>query len=196
MSQIRYKPYLIFLGLLALGVLILLLISWGYYPIAIVNGQVITAQQFNQGYQVATNYSDAFSKVYGIDATSSIALDESPSATQLDVLNELIQNSLVHQSLVKDLGGDYDTLVSERVAQYDDNTTLQAASEAIFGLSYNDFKQSFLVPETEREVMSGRLFLQGQNIDDWLTQQEKSAHVVIFSSEFHWDGQEAAMNGS
>ena len=187
MKSPRLRPYIFFIALLAFGLFGAYLVSIGYYPVAFAGGQFITARQFHDTYGAASIYSETYLETYYPTSTPE-DLDDKASLLQAAVLDQLIEEAIVSQELHKEVGSDFDVLVSEKVNKFDSSDNLRSAADQLFGLSYDDFKDRVLVPQAEREVMEGRLFLKGQTFDPWLSSVKKSKRVLIFSSRFGWDG--------
>lgn len=186
--KFRPKPYVLFLTFLGSGIALLFLISAGYYPIAMVERQFVTAREFREGYRFASAYSESFAKTYGAAASSTLRQYEDLDAVQTDVLTQLIENAIIEESLKQEVGEEYDGLISQKVEKYNKDSTLQAAAQSLFGVEYSAFQQAVLLPQARREIMNGRLFLKGEKFDEWMERVKKDANISIFSGKFRWDG--------
>ena len=190
----HYKPYVIFSSFIVLGLLVFFLISGGFYPILSVNGSFVSARTFWKNYQASSVY---YKKV--MDAYSSTVQDKSkiePVNTN-DIkklaLTQIVENILISAEVQKELGGDLDAIVAGRISKIDGDTDLQKAAEGVYGLNFAEFKDEILVPLAKEEILTGRLFLQGKKLGDWLDEAKKSSQVKIYSNQFFWDGKEVQL---
>lgn len=178
----------------ASAILVLLavyLVASDRYPIAMVNGQAIGAKRFRSQYRAAQTYLGNARKAVAGTSTSSNIPD---SELQAVVLDQLIESTLAQQGAEKEVGGDLDYLVENKMANYDSDQKLAAAASGLYGISYADFRKDFLVPQAEADILLGRLYLRGEKLEDWLKNARASARVSIFSSKFRWDGSKVMAN--
>ncbi|MBI3588867.1 MAG: SurA N-terminal domain-containing protein [Candidatus Liptonbacteria bacterium] len=188
----QYKPYVIFSAIILSGFLVFMVISAGLYPIASVNGHLVSARTFWKNYQADAVYYQAFLKSLGPDDLKKTGQNQPPNTLEIKrlVLTKLIEDVLISKEAQNELGNDLDSLVKSRIDKVDQNPDLQKAAEGIYGLALSDFKQEILVPLAKEEILTGRLFLKGQKFEDWLSDTKKTSHVSVFSSQFYWDGKE------
>lgn len=182
----KYKPYIIFLLIVAFIFSVILLISLGYYPIVMVNRHFISKRTFLENYKAASVYYQNFLKTY--QQNPPLEKVASPDDIQRSVLTQLIENSIVEDGARKEVGADLGRLVEEKVSQASKEPGLDKAVRTLYGMNLDDFKKEILAPQAERDILTGRLFLKGGNIDDWFQNSKKSAKVIIFSPQFHWNG--------
>ena len=183
----KYKIIIIAVVLLLAGGA--LFIMFRHYPIASVNGSYINASEFDKNYAAANYYYGNYKKVNGESAAT--VLSQSDIETQ--VLSQMIDAKLIDQAVRKEVGGDLDALLLNKMAEYDKDQNLAKATETVYGMSYSDFKTQALIPQAEKDILSGRLFIKNQNIDDFMKGLEKSAQVSIFSNNLAWDGQKVVV---
>ena len=197
----NYKLYIVFFVIIGLGTAAIYFVSAGYYPIAIVSGDIITANTFMSNYETASAYYMNFLKTYGsINSPQETSTQNvvgsltpqtlTPSQIQKSVLAGLIENILIEKGARKEMGKELDRLVGEKVSQAVEIPEIEKAVRTIYGLSLDDFKRDILVPQAERDILTGSLFLKGQRIEDWLTAEKKSVSVVILSGKFYWNGED------
>lgn len=199
MNPAKYKLYIVFLVIIGLGTAAIYFVSAGYYPVAVVNGNIITANTFINNYDTASVYYGNFLKTYGSANSQQASSTEAevsstppiltPSQIQKSVLAGLIENILIEKGARQEMGKDLDRLVAEKVSQAVEVPEIEKAVRTIYGLSLNDFKKNVLVPQAERDILTGSLFLKGQKIEDWLAAEKKSSRILIFSGKFYWDGE-------
>ena len=187
----KNKLYAVFFSAIALGIAAISFISYGYYPVAIVNGHFITAKLFANDYAIASAYyQNIIVKSYGNSSSTAGVLTS--SEIQQSVLTGLIENVLIEDGARKEMGGDLNRLVNEKVSKATDIDGIDKAVKSVYGMSLDDFKKEILVPQAERDVLTGSLFLKGQKIEDWLSEAKKSSKVMILSGTFYWNGESVA----
>lgn len=177
--------YLTFLAIIFAGLGFYYIVQAGYYPIAIVNGDVILAGEMKEEYSAALYYY-ANSPLTGQrpDVTGGDFQKELRRA----VMQELIEKSLVIKGLTDRAGGEADDLVDRKIQEQNiDAQTLDSAARALYGITAADFMRLALIPRAQREVLESRLFLEDKKLDDWLKESAESAKVFIITPEFYWD---------
>ncbi len=191
MNFIRnHKPYFIFSFIILFGLAIFFVISGGYYPILSVNGRLISARTFWKNYRSDTVYYKNFVQIYQNQFKNADLSSLDINEVKRSVLTNLIENVLVGQEVEKELGNDLDSLVQDRINKINQNEEFKKTAEKVYGLNFDDFKNEVLIPVAKGEILSGRLFLQGKKLDEWLLSAKRASEVKVFSTQFYWDGKE------
>ncbi|GEM_PF-610836 len=186
---VNYKPYIIFVSIMAAGVSAIFLVSQGYYPIALIQNSFVTARTFNEEYHAALLFYQNASKTYGSLLSGSSTLTN--TEIQASVMDKLVEGEIIRDGAEKEVGKDLlDELVEGKINKYADDADLTKAAAVLYGLDGKAFIADVLAPEATREVLDSRLVLKGEKMGDWLLQAKKSARVIIFSPQFSWDGVE------
>ena len=190
------------LNLILLIIFILILVfgiiaNLNYYPVISVNNVPISAKKLNINMRAAIYYFNTYKKLQeerGLNQNASISLKElSQEEIKLFVLNQLIENELIHQEVEKRIGSNLKDLVNEKINNYL-NPELESAALEIYGLNKNDFKNEILIPQAEKDILAGRLFLENKNIADWLKEQKKQAKIIVFDKKIKWNGENLELN--
>lgn len=177
----------VYLGLI---VLVALLAAGVYFyfrfgtPVLFVNGTPVTTTRFLKNANGASLYLATAQKVYMKDESKKA----DPSEVRAQVLTQLIEAELIHDEVEKEVGKEREYLIESKLGPYRDNAELRTAAQKLYGMSFNDFWAEVLVPQAERDILAGRLFLQGKNIDEWLTSSKRDASVHFVSSGYSWNG--------
>ena len=182
----EYKFYAIFAAIVVCGFSFAFIVMAGYYPIAMVNGSTISAKAYNMEYAAANSYYSKVLQKYGAQAFGGKEL--SPADIRSLAMQKLIEDILINGGAATEAGADLSALVQTKLQSSNINGDLMTAAATLYGLSENDFRNLVLIPQAKRDVLSGRLFLKGQKIEDWLASAEKLAKVSIFSNQFKWNG--------
>jgi hypothetical protein len=176
----------------ALGVL-----AFGAYPIATVNGEVIWTSSFRSYLSSAVSYQQASRDTYGATSTSTpllAALEQGETSLGAAALDDLVEQKLVEQGLENLVGDNTPRLVSDKLSSYRDRPELAGASRALFQLDPEAFTGAILAPQAEREVLNGRLYIDSDNVDEWLTHRRREAKVRIWFSPYTWSGEAVQPN--
>lgn len=190
------------LNLILLIIFILILVfgiiaNLNYYPVISVNNVPISAKKLNINMRAAIYYLNTYKKLQeerGFSQNASASLKElSQEEIKLFVLNQLIENELIHQEIEKRIGSNLKDLVNEKINNYL-NPELESAALEIYGLNKNDFKNEILIPQAEKDILAGRLFLENKNIADWLKEQKKQAKIIVFDKKIKWNGENLELN--
>jgi hypothetical protein len=152
--------YLIFLGIIFLGLAGYYVIRLGHYPLAIVNGDIVSASHFNEEFAAAYRYySLSLRGEKNVDLRGREFVREIRRAT----LNDLLEKALISQELESRVGGELSRLVESKLAaQKIDRRSIEESAKVLYGLTLADFTQLVLVPQAEREILEGRLFLENK----------------------------------
>jgi len=189
----QYKPYLIFSGLVIIGLLIFALISQGFYPIATVEGKIITAHSFWQKYQADYAYYQNFTQSLDLNSTENKTTPPSAGDFKKSALTQLIENIIISNGAEEELGDDLPILVENKISKIPTDEKFKQAISGVYGANLSDFVDDFMVPLAKQEILEGRLFLRGEDFDAWFIKAKSEAKVKIFSDEFYWDGQEVQL---
>jgi len=182
------KPIVWLLLLIGAGLAFFFFISVGYYPIALVGGDIVSAREFFEHYESATTYSTNFVSTYG-ETPSTTVSQAATLDVQVSVLEQLIEDVLVEKELRREMGKDeINRLVEAKVSKYDSDPRLQRAAPILFGVGFDALRERVLVPRARRELLTGRLFLRGEDFNTWLSNEKLNRSVLIFSGALEWSG--------
>jgi len=185
----QFKPYLIFSSFIIVGLLIFALISQGFYPIATVGSKIITAHTFWQKYQTDSAYYQNFAKSLESNLSDEKVIPPTADDFKRSALTQLIENIIINEGAKKELGGDLDILVENKLKKIPADEKFKNSVQAAYGANFSDFINDFMIPLAKQEILSGRLFLKGEDFDEWLIKAKSETKVKIFSSDFLWDGE-------
>jgi hypothetical protein len=113
-------------------------------------------------------------------------------ALQRAALGELIDRVLIRNGARKEIGNDLPLLVSDRLASEADVESLMKESETLYGLSPDELMSEVLVPQATQDLLSGRLYLKQEKLEDWILEARKKASVILFLGNMKWDGEQVA----
>ena len=183
----QHKLHLVFVAMIVSGLTLAILALAGFYPIALVNGGFVTARSLSVEYKATDSYYRHVLEKYGAKAFGDVEL--TPLDIEASSMQTIIENMLIQDGAKHEAGSDLGALVQNKLSQLNKDSELQKAAFNLYGFNKSDFWNFILIPQAERDVLAGRLFLRGQKIEDWLVEAKKSAKVVIFSGQFRWNGE-------
>ena len=182
----------LFVGLIALGVSVYYAIALGFYPIAIVNGSMVSVARFEETEGFVKSYYEKAEATYRLGAESQNLPhhEEILSAT----LDKLISYELLYAEAKTKVGRDLSAVVDQKLASIKmDSSTLEKAVDTIYGLTIDRFKEAVLVPQAWEEIVRGRLFAEKTDFDEWHRNARKTAKVIILHPTLVWDGEKVVV---
>lgn len=191
----KYKRLLFLLIPLVLIIGGLYFILSDSYPVVLVNNQIIKAQDFEKDYNAALRYYQSAFKIYAEDAAKLDSQEVRQEFRRL-TLDKLIETRLIRKNLEGSIApADLQDMIDKKIEEaIKESPNLQKGVNLVYGLSLDDFKKRILTPQAEREILEGRLFLDGKNIDDWLRDVKSEARVIMLIPGFKWNGEEVIIN--
>lgn len=178
--------FVTFLTLIFMGLLGYYILHSGYYPIAIVNGELIGAYRLNKESSARYTYYTRTAAISGIDVreNNSFIVELRQS-----VLSGLIDETIINQELRKLFNSDIQAVAERRVGEHEAEIgELDTVASVLYGLSLEDFKKIVLVPQAKKDLLREKLAERGNDADKWIIDAKKSARVRIFSTRFSWNG--------
>lgn len=179
------KYFTTFLAILFVGLGAYYVVHFGYYPVAVVDRSLVTANRFETEYAVAYHY-------YLRALANSEDTDPRGRDFKIElrraVLEDLIDQVLISRDLIVRVGKELPEIVENKIvaAQKADLKTIEETAKLLYGLSLADFKALVLEPQAKKEILQGRLFLEKKEYDSWLREAKKNAKVFIITPEFYW----------
>lgn len=178
------KRYWIFLSIVCVTIAVAYVVREGYYPIAMVGNTLLSARDFSKQFEAATTYYRKAQTAYGASSTSPVSnLEES-------VFESLIEDALIHTEVEKEIGKEAPRMAADRADTLLRDTDLLAAAEAVYGLDKEEFRKMVLMPQAEREMLTGKLFLHGMGLADWLAAAKQKERILLLVPGFRWAGGE------
>ena len=167
----------------AVGILILLsfiLLGLGLYPVVLVSKSIITSRQFNKVIASSLFY---YQKTFSVYATSA-PINESGFQKEIKraVLDKLIEDKIIDEILIKKLGKkELKRLVDEKLIKLAINNEVAKASQVLYNLSLEDFRNLVLIPQAKTETAKE----QGIKLEEI----RKSYQPIILIPEFYWQNE-------
>ena len=177
-----------FVILISAGLIFSISLRAGIFPVAFVGATPIMSKALNEIYSAAMRYYGNLAQIYG-EGEEELNAPEIKTEIRRATLNKLIDEIIVKSELEKRLGNDLKSVVQSKLGKVSkNNEELRNATRILYGLDFEEFEKFFLVPQSEYEILEGRLIMENVEIESWLTQARQTANVIILSPEFVWTG--------
>lgn len=180
------KLYILFFLLLIFAFGLLFVFRQGWYPVALVNNQLLWGWAYEETYATIEKYYTKEASTYNLPEFKGQNSDQFRSDLKLATLNTIIDNMLITDGLYAMKGDDEKQLVNEKLSVYLDDEKIASAASALFNLSVSDFLDTILAPQARREIITETLLKEGKQFDEWLSRQRSDASVTFFISEYVW----------
>ncbi|MBI3045928.1 MAG: hypothetical protein HYY86_00065 [Candidatus Harrisonbacteria bacterium] len=159
----------------------------GWYPIALVNFDILTKKSVEKDSAAAFRYFQNALLASGSDPRQ-LEKPESRKEIRRAVLDKLIVDSLIYQELQSKFPNEFRDIAEKNINQFvQNNNNVEQGAKLLYGLEWPDFKERILLPQAYREILEGRMFLNNENFSDWLVQKRGLARVIIFTPDLQWE---------
>lgn len=189
----KSKINIVLIIFLFLFLILFIFIKLNYYPVLMIDNNLILNKKIILNTKAVLTFYNNYKKFEESQNFKNEIKNINYEDAELIVINELIDRVFIRQELKKRLGKDLSILVNDKINLYL-NSQLEDIGRFIYNLNKDDFINEILIPQAERDILAGRLFLENKNIDDWLKEARKNSKVVIFDFNFKWDGEKVVLN--
>ena len=173
-----------------LGLSAAYLIRLGFYPIAVVDGQMISARIFEEAAGSARHYFNQVANTY-LKPEDRDRIPEIGEEIRRATLDKLIENILVYKALADASDIDVNTVVEDRLNSLKTQTPdFEKAVSALYGLTALRFQDLFLVPQARQEILEERVKNEAADWSDWIKAVRKKSKVYVFARGLYWNGSE------
>lgn len=183
----KYKKYLLCFLIILAGVgAYFYLRNSSVLPAALVNWDFISQKDVNDYYSLGLNYYSKALFTYGSDPK---LLDDASIQKEIRraVLEKLIENKLIYAEAQKRTGKDLEGIADQKIQNALKNTDINEAVNVMFGSSVENYTEKELRPDAYKEILQGRIDLNGENFDKWLENAKNNARVFILLPGYSWD---------
>jgi len=173
-----------------LGLSAAYLIRLGFYPIAVVDGQMISARIFEEAAGSARHYFNQVANTY-LKSEDRDRIPEIGEEIRRATLDKLIENILVYKALADASDIDVNTVVEDRLNSLKTQTPdFEKAVSALYGLTALRFQDLFLVPQARQEILEERVKNEAADWSDWIKAVRKKSKVYVLARGLYWNGAE------
>lgn len=182
------KRHHFYIGLIAIvlaGSGVFYILNNGLYPVALVNGSAISANEFERVATAALHFYVKSSEAVKRRTLTEEEVDALYAEIRRGTLDKLIGERLVDAELAARFGERARALAEEKVDTASSDE-LRAAVPALYGMAYADFRDMLLVPEAKVEVLKESLGRDSLDAQTWFSSARGSARVAVFLPNLFW----------
>ncbi|MDD5430781.1 MAG: hypothetical protein PHP03_00955 [Candidatus Pacebacteria bacterium] len=167
------------------------LISQGYYPVAIVGSDIISAAAVKKNGDVALRYFHALNTING--SSEDLNTPEVLKEIKRGMISQLIEDNIIYDKAKELVGKDLSGIADKKVNDVLSQAGAKDMAEEVYGISLGDFSRYVLYPQAYREIVEDRIFLGGGDFNAWLSEAKKNSKVTILLSSFAWKDGDVAL---
>lgn len=172
---------IIFFVILSSGFGFLYLVKKGWYPVAIINSEIIWGYNLRKEAGAAEHYYQQALSAYEKDG----AKNTNYKQIVVSVLENIIERRLISEALKQKMDPiEFMASINDSIAPYAEKPNLEQAALALYGLNLADFYELVVLPQAEKELLEKLLQKEGMSYSDWLSQAKKSARIILLTKEF------------
>ena len=164
--------------LLFFGLSSFYIVHYGFYPIAIINGEIVLARDYyqivNSGYIFYTSALATYQKVK-LNVSDANKLYQDIAKASFD---KLIEQKLIDQEFLLRKGVFGGALVDKTLFKVK-NDNLKEPVAKLYGLSMVDFRKIILEPQAKRELLIEDFKARKENFNDWLNSTKANVDLRI-----------------
>lgn len=163
----------------------------GLFPVASVNGDWLWKRDFSKSVAAIKQLQRTSS---GVDLPSPTGTTTLSALRIADIergaLEELIYEKIIAQALKHiDASQDWDQRIARDVEGLftgKEQTTLEEATRALYGIGLADFKRLVLAPQMREDLLRKELALRAQDPDVFLKAAFQNATIKIYMLDYEW----------
>lgn len=180
-----------FFGLLCIGLGSYFTVHNGWYPVAIVDFQFVSASTFEKDYQAAIHYFTNALLTYGTSKVNPLILKEESAQQEIRraALEKIVIDAIILKEAQKTFGNDLDAVVENLIEKNIQMEKIAEAADTLYGMTLEEFKERILIAQARRELLEGRKFTEKTDFKEWLKTASQNAKVVILVPYLQWNGE-------
>lgn len=181
----RHHFYIGFIAVVLAGAGVFYVLHNGLYPVALVNGSAISANEFERVATAALHFYVKSSEAVKRRTLTPEEVDTLYAEIRRGTLDKLIGERLVDVELTARLGERAHVLAEGKVDTASSDE-LRAAVPVLYGMAYADFRDMLLVPEAKVEVLKESLGRDSLDAQTWFSSARRDARVLIGLPKLIW----------
>ncbi|MBI2056031.1 MAG: hypothetical protein HYT37_01515 [Candidatus Sungbacteria bacterium] len=163
----------------------------GLYPVARVEGKLITFRAFAKSARAAESFANAEFQKSGMEPVDFFSSQNASLRRDIarGTLTFLIEDKILEKE-GKGLAQDFALRVRLRTDEaIKKGSNMEAAARLVYGLRFKDFRVLVLEPQARRDVAAE--IVKGQNNDFfiWFAEKKKNADMRLYFSGYRWTGE-------
>lgn len=181
---------IIFFGLLIVGLSSYFTVHNGWYPVAIVDFQFVSASTFEKDYQAAIHYFTNALLTYGTSKLdpSILKAENTRQEIRRAALEKIVIDAIIWKEARKEFGNNLDITVENLIVKNVQLSNLAEAADTLYGMTLDEFKERIVVAQARRELLESRKFTEKTDFKAWLATASQDAKVIILVPHLKWNG--------
>lgn len=177
--------YIGFIIMVLAGAGIFYILNNGLYPVAFVNGNAISADEFERVATAALRFYIKSQEAARHRMLTPEEVDVLYEEIRRGTLDKLIGDRLVDAELAARFGTRAHDLAEEKIAAIS-SEKLRAAATGLYEMAYEEFRDTLLLPEAKQELLGEAIKSEAMNVGEWLMAARSRARVAIFMPHLIW----------
>ncbi len=181
----RHHFYIGLIALVLLGAGVFYVLHNALYPVATVNGVMISAGEFQRVALAGLNF---YVKTEEAAAHRQLTTDEVSTLyaeIRRATLDKLLGERLIDGELGRRFGGEVLALANQKIADAHVDR-LRAAVPELYGTTFEEFQEMLLLPEAKQELLDEALKSESSDVAIWLPSARHNARAMIFLPKLQW----------
>lgn len=181
----KHHFYIGLITLVIIGAGVFYVLHNALYPVALVNGTMIPAAEFQRVALAGLNF---YVRSQEAAAHRQLTADEVSTLygeIRRATLDKLVGERLVDKELARRLGDRALALADQKIAAARADL-LRAAVPELYGTTFEEFREMLLLPEAKQEVLDEALKGESSDVQSWLTAARQRASAMIFLPKLAW----------
>lgn len=176
--------YSLFLILIFGAVVAIFLFRAGWYPLALVNGDLIWGFFYEQEVNLALKYYDQLIKDR---ALNEMQKEDINVEIRRSALEKIIQDVVLADRAEGDLGATVQSEIDSRLAKYMTDKKLEEVANNYFNMTLENFKKMILEPQALKEIYAEKFKADKKDFNSWFKERLRAASVTLFTSEYKFN---------
>lgn len=191
------KQLLYFLVAILVIIAAVLIIQNKSYPVASVNGQLVTAEYYSTALSAGKGFYGKDPEIAQKLSTETGFQQEFETELKRATLDAIIKYEISKEELMRLLGEE--TALETVTAKVDEveaekTANTETAVAELFAVDWQTYKEIVVEPEAYKVALREEIESRNLDFEIWFNDKLESAEVEIFLSGFEWSGTEVEIN--
>lgn len=161
----------------------------GWYPIARVEGRLITFRTLRKAEQAAQNFANAEFQKSGMKPVDFSSAENASFLRDIErgTLTFLIEDKILEKEgagLKHDFAVRTDRRIDDALKK---GGNMEAAARLVYGLPFKDFRTFVLEPQARRDIAAEIVKEQDKDFFLWFAEKKKNARVRLYFMDYRWN---------
>ncbi|MDO8585346.1 MAG: SurA N-terminal domain-containing protein [bacterium] len=181
----RHHFYIGLIALVTFGAGVFYVLHNALYPVATVNGAMISAREFQRVALAGLNFYVRSQEAAAHRQLTSEEVSALYGEIRRATLDKLVAERLIDAELERRLGDRVLALANRKIADAQVDRLREAVPE-LYGTTFEEFQEMLLLPEAKQVLLDEALKGELADIQSWLLSARRDASARIFLSKLQW----------